>query len=98
MLMLILAVVVVLLLLLVLKANLSQLAGGAYTPQKPLKRMSRELAFKVLDVPPTASEEEVMEAYRKLIQKLHPDQGGSAYLMDMVVQAKNALISNNNKV
>lgn len=56
-------------------------------------RMTKPLAYKVLDIPTDADEEKIKEAYRRLLQKLHPDQGGSAYLMNMVVQAKNTLIT-----
>jgi DnaJ-domain-containing protein 1 len=90
--MLMLAVVAILLVSLVLKTMSTRSEDDSRTLQKTGKRMSRELACKVLDVPPTANEEQVMDAYRRLIQKLHPDQGGSAHLMDMVVQAKNTLI------
>lgn len=60
--------------------------------QKPGQSMNKAQAYKVLAVAPTASETEIKDAYRKLLQKLHPDQGGSAYLMDLVLQAKNTLI------
>lgn len=59
---------------------------------KPGQPMNKALAYKILEIAPDSDAEIVKEAYRRLIQKLHPDQGGSAYLMDLVVQAKNALI------
>ena len=76
---------------LVLKGYLeeSKEQGNAY---KPGQSMNKTLACKILEVAPDADAETIKESYRRLVQKLHPDQGGSAYLMDIVVQAKNALI------
>ena len=41
--------------------------------------MSRQEAYAILGLAEDASEDEVIEAHRRLIQKLHPDRGGNDY-------------------
>jgi DnaJ homolog subfamily C member 19 len=55
--------------------------------------MSREEAGSILGVAPTADRNTVIAAHRKLIQKLHPDRGGSDYLASRVNEAKSRLLN-----
>jgi hypothetical protein len=54
--------------------------------------MTKEEAYQVLGLQPGASLDEVRQAYRTLMKKLHPDLGGTAYLAARVNQAKEVLL------
>ncbi len=54
--------------------------------------MDRATACSILDISQTASDEEIKEAHRHLMNKLHPDHGGSSYLAAQLNQAKDVLL------
>jgi DnaJ homolog subfamily C member 19 len=56
-------------------------------------RMGESEARALLGVGPGASAEEVREAHRRLIQRVHPDAGGSAELATRVNAARDALLN-----
>lgn len=58
-------------------------AGGA---------MSRERALEILDLSGDPDPEEIRAAHRRLIQRLHPDRGGSKYLAQQLNEAKQRLL------
>lgn len=77
------------------QASKARLNGnaGAPPPHHPSRsRMSTAEAREILGVDETATRKDIISAHRKLIQKNHPDQGGSKYLASKINEARDVLL------
>ncbi len=54
--------------------------------------MSVDTAARILGIPPHASNDDIRDAHRRLMQKLHPDRGGNDYLTQKINQARDTLL------
>ena len=54
--------------------------------------MTRAEAFDILGLKEGASRDEIIAAHKRLMQKFHPDRGGSDYLAKRINRAKDILL------
>ena len=55
-------------------------------------QLTRDEAYKLLGLEAGASEEDIREAYHRLIKRVHPDRGGSAALTAQITEARDRLL------
>lgn len=64
----------------------------AGAPPVSADAMTKEEARYILGVSANAAPDDIQEAYRRLMQKNHPDQGGSDYLARKINDARDTLL------
>ena len=55
--------------------------------------MSTDEAMEVLGLNPGYTKDDVIQAHRRMMQKMHPDRGGSDFLAAQINKAKDTLLS-----
>lgn len=72
--------------------NLSAGQEDTASTESTSDAMTADRARKVLGVSDTATRDEVIEAHRRLMQKNHPDRGGSEFIASEINLAKQVLL------
>ena len=69
-------------------------SGQSYQQYNPsnISELSTSEAYEILGLPNTASKDEIVKAHKRLMQRMHPDRGGSDYLAAKINAAKDLLI------
>ena len=69
------------------------LERDAYESSESEAQIDHKLALEILGLDDPISKEDVVRSHRQLMQKLHPDRGGSDYLAKKINLAKDFLVS-----
>ncbi len=75
------------------RANAAQSDQTRTDTTDTVSDMNVEKAQATLGVGPDANREDIIRAHRHLIQKIHPDRGGPAYLAGQINQARDVLLA-----
>lgn len=65
-------------------------SDNQYKPSN-INDLSNNEAYEILGLPTSASKDEIIKAHKRLIQRIHPDRGGSDYLAAKINAAKDQL-------
>ncbi|MBB6522210.1 hypothetical protein [Pseudoteredinibacter isoporae] len=75
-----------------MQRKLNQMDQSQPQEATPESQIDRQQALQILNLTDNPSREDIIQAHRKMMQKNHPDQGGSDYLAAMLNQAKDLLL------
>lgn len=67
-------------------------ANGGHSPPPGESDMTERQALDILGLDDDASPEDIVDAHRRMMQKMHPDRGGSTYLAAKINEAKELLV------
>jgi len=76
-----------------LYAQQNQQQNQQSPPTRGKQAMSIEEAMEVLALKPGYTNDDVIQAHRRMMQKMHPDRGGSDYLAAQINNAKDTLLT-----
>ena len=62
------------------------------SPAQTSSEITKEEAWQLLGLEPSASREDIIQAHKRLIQKVHPDRGGNDYLAAKLNAARDLLL------
>lgn len=74
-------------------SNRSKQSRQSSNPNATRTTMRREEALKILGLRDTATRAEIIQAHKRLIQRMHPDRGGSPLIAQQINQAKKVLLN-----
>lgn len=72
--------------------NNTRQSGQQSTGRANPGKMTTAEAREILGVKPDASREEIIRAHKRMMQKVHPDRGGTDFLAAQLNQAKDTLL------
>lgn len=64
--------------------------GNPFSNRSP--QMTIEEAYDILDLKPGATTQEINDAHKKLMKKMHPDTGGTDYMAKKLNEARDLLL------
>jgi hypothetical protein len=67
---------------------------NAQPPPHTNGKMTVSQAYEILGLGADATDREIKQAHKRLMQKLHPDRGGSSYLASQINAARDTLLNN----
>ena len=79
------------------RADFEEQADSEHTGYAPDSEtvMSQKQARDILGLSEDAGKKQIIKAHKRLMQKLHPDRGGSDYLARQINKARDTLLKNN---
>jgi len=72
----------------------TQSNSSSHTRTQKDQEMTTKEALDILGLTEEATKDQILSQHRKLIQKLHPDKGGSHFLTAKINQARDLLLKN----